>query len=168
MKNTEVIRKLRKSLRLFERELYHYNIDNCCVGVTFKQCHILLSIDDASKTSVSELSKAMNLDKSTISRTIEGLVSINLVDRMIPQDNRRSTVITLTKEGHKLCESINKSNDNYFASILYSFTDKEIVLLSDLLERTAYNMVNFKECCNNEPRNTLSSSVLKNATSTDN
>ncbi len=167
MLNTEIIRKLRKSLRLFERELYNYNIANCCVGVTFKQCHILLSIDDTDKTNVSKLSKAMNLDKSTISRTIEGLVSINLVDRVIPQDNRRSTVITLTKEGQKLCDSINNSNDNYFANILCSFTDKEIIQLSGLLERTTYNMVNYKECCEKEPKNALSSSVLKNATSCD-
>ncbi|MCP4551599.1 MAG: MarR family transcriptional regulator [Bacteroidetes bacterium] len=165
MLNTEIIRKLRKSLRLFERELHNYNITNCCVGVTFKQCHILLSIDDADKTNVSKLSKTMNLDKSTISRTIEGLVSINLVDRVIPQDNRRSTVITLTKEGQKLCDSINNSNDNYFANILCSFTDKEIIQLSGLLERTAYNMVNYKECCEKEPKNVLSSSVLKNARS---
>ena len=147
MTNQVSIRKIRKALRLFERELDRHKNENCCAGVTFKQCHTLLAIEDEGKTNVGDLSAVLNLDKSTTSRTVDSLVNLKLVDRIIPEDNRRSTLISLTKTGEELCDSINCINDTYFVEIFKTFTKDEINLFAGLFERTAQNMLEYKVSC---------------------
>lgn len=147
MTNQTSIRKIRKALRLFERELDRHKSENCCQGVTFKQCHTLLAIDDEGNTNISDLSKILNLDKSTISRTVDGLVNLSFVDRIIPEDNRRSTLISLTPKGQQLSDSINRINDTYFEEIFKTFTKDEIEIFASLFMRTSQNMLEYQISC---------------------
>ena len=147
MTDFETIRRIRKSLRLFERELDRFKGEQCCSGVTFKQCHTLLAIEDEENTNIGDLSKVLNLDKSTTSRTVDSLVNLELISRIIPEDNRRCTVISLTPKGKKLCESINEINDNFFSSIFEDFNTQEILQFADLFERTSQNMLKYKNRC---------------------
>lgn len=153
MTNQITIRKIRKALRLFERELDRHKSDQCCLGVTFKQCHTLLAIDDEGKTNIGDLSEVLNLDKSTTSRTVDGLVNLGLVDRIIPEDNRRSTLISLTQKGQELSDSINRISDTYFEEIFKSFTKEEINLFASLFIRTSQNMLEYKLKCECETGN---------------
>lgn len=112
------IRKFRENLRRFERELEVQNNSASCCGVTVTQCHTLLELFSSGKIPLNELSEKLCLDKSTVSRIVESLYKLRLVSRKIPENDRRSTIIELTGKGKKVCEKINKGNDDYYGKAI--------------------------------------------------
>lgn len=112
------VREFRRVLRLFEKELGTQNQSFCCCDVTITQCHMLMELDKEDNITLNELSSRLDLDKSTVSRTVDALVKKGFVNRTIPQDNRRTVLITLTDRGRKTCERINSGNDQYYQKVL--------------------------------------------------
>ena len=110
------IRSFRKLLRRLERLLISPLKDYCC-GVTLAQCHALLEIEERGETTLVDMTKSMNLDKSTLSRTVDGLANIGLVKRVPHPSDRRFTLLTLTKQGKGIAEKLNNVNDGYFKSV---------------------------------------------------
>ncbi len=134
------IHQFRDVIRNFDRELSVQNDASCCNGISVSQCHTLLEIEKNSEISVSELAHKLSLDKSTVSRTVEGLVNINLVDRVIPKENRRMAQINLTDSGKQVCSTINYSNDAYIKAVLKDFTREEREEFLRLFEKLTRNM----------------------------
>ena len=134
------INHFRQIIRIFDRELSFQNNASCCNGISVAQCHTLLEIEKNSEISVSELANNLSLDKSTVSRTVEGLVNISLVDRVIPKENRRMALINLTDNGKQVCSTINFSNDGYIKAVLKDFTQEEQEEFLRLFEKLTKNM----------------------------
>ncbi len=137
---TKKIKNFRKTLRAFEREIMLQNNTNLCFGVTIAQCHILLEIEKLGETKVGDLASNISLDKSTVSRTIDGLVSVGLVNRSIPPHNRRSSLIKLTKQGGNICKQINDSNNDYFKKVLSVLDGKELDVFLQNFEKITNNI----------------------------
>ena len=117
--NTEKIRQLRDRLRLLERETIRPfdNRSECC-GLTLAQCHTLMEIGNRGEISLIDLAAAFGLDTSTLSRTIQGMVLIGLVDRRTSTKDRRYVVITLTAQGRRVFHNVEDRFNNYFAAVL--------------------------------------------------
>lgn len=112
------IRQFRKVLRQFERLLTTQLKDTCAdTGVTMSQCHALLEIEERGQATIGELAESFGLDKSTVSRTIDGLVRLGLVERKADPDDRRCTPLVLTEHGRKMSADINKENDDYYQHV---------------------------------------------------
>jgi len=95
-------------MRVLEREAgLAIASDTECCGVTLAQCHLLLETEPRGSTSVTELSEIMGLDKSTLSRTVDGLCRAGLLDRQVDACCRRQQVITLTEAGREKARYIN-------------------------------------------------------------
>ncbi|MDA3928598.1 MAG: MarR family transcriptional regulator [Prolixibacteraceae bacterium] len=150
----EFIRKIRAVLRRFDRELFFQNTSSCCNGVSMAQCHALLEIENKENITVTELSENLMLNKSTISRTVDGLVNVGLIDREIPKENRRITTLNLSENGQKVCEDIHWNNDQFITQTLSVLgdTEKEQFLL--LLDKVTMKMLALrndfdknKNCC---------------------
>ena len=93
---------------------------------------------------MSDLAQKLSLDKSTVSRTVDGLVNIDLVNRIIPQENRRMALIHLTDSGKKVCSSINYTNDSYVNEVLHDFSAEEREQLLKLFSKLAGNMTTLR------------------------
>jgi len=116
---TEIpVREFRRILRWFEKEVGIQNQSSCCCDVSITQCHMLMELDKEDNITLNELASRLNLDKSTVSRTVDALVKKNLINRSIPEKNRRTILITLTVQGQKTCERINSGNDQYYSKVL--------------------------------------------------
>ncbi len=139
MNKTE-IQKFREILRIFDQELFLQNNASCCNGISLAQCHTLLEIEKSNKISVSDLANSLSLDKSTVSRTVDGLVNIRLVNRVVPKENRRLALINLTASGEQICSTINYTNDSYISEVLNDFTDEEREVFISLFRRLTSNM----------------------------
>jgi len=110
---------LREKLRLLERETVRPFDDQAdCCGLTLSQCHTLLEIGHRGEVSLVDLAATFGLDTSTLSRTIQGLVLIGLVDRTPSVTDRRYVVITLTVQGRKTLKNIEDRFNTYFAAVL--------------------------------------------------
>lgn len=145
--NNQAVRKFRDILRRFEREVFVQSSESCCSGVTLAQCHTLLEIESKNKETITELSKTLGLDKSTVSRTVDGLVNIGLIDRSIPIENRRMAELQLTDAGKNVCKTINCRNDDYFNDILSALTDNEQEELLRLFEIITGRMIQLRGTC---------------------
>jgi DNA-binding MarR family transcriptional regulator len=138
------IKKFREILRKFDREIFLQNNASCCNGISLAQCHTLLEIEKNSEISVTELARSLSLDKSTVSRTVDGLVNIKMVDRVIPKENRRLALAKLTDSGQEVCSSINYTNDSYIRKVMYDFTAEEREEFLRLFSRLTNNMKQFR------------------------
>lgn len=110
---TSSIRSFRRVLRRFER-LNQALTSTCCRGVTMAQCHVLLEIEESRETTIAQLVQDLKLDKSTLSRTIEGLVRLGLVERKPHPTDRRYTLLGLSVSGKKVCDEINREGDQTY------------------------------------------------------
>ena len=149
MIETEIntIKKFREILRSFEREIFVQTNECCCGGVTLAQCHALLEIENKKTESVTELAKTLDLDKSTVSRTVDGLVNMGYIDRTIPNENRRTSVLSLTESGQNVCLSINANNDKFIGDTLSILTDSEKEELIRMFEKITNQMISLRTAC---------------------
>ena len=94
-----VLTSFRRQLRVLEREVIReLEAQTDCCGVTLAQCHVLLELAD-SILSLSGLSELLSLDRSTLSRTVDGLVKAGLVERSDDPSDRRTLRLVLTPAG---------------------------------------------------------------------
>jgi len=115
----ELIRNFREKLRRLEREIgWQLKSDTECCGVTLAQCHIIVEIGNRGETSVVDLSSVLGLDTSTLSRHINGMVNVGLVDRILNPKDRRYVSITLTGQGQKVYDSIEDICNTKYTRIL--------------------------------------------------
>jgi len=108
--NIHDVRAFRRTLRRFERATAA-QVKNCCSRVSLAQCVVLLEIDEVGELSMGDLARRVRLDASTLSRTVDGLVSRKLVSRRGDAGDRRVVRIRLTRRGQAVCGSIHEEND---------------------------------------------------------
>ncbi|EQB87216.1 DNA-binding MarR family transcriptional regulator [Clostridium punense] len=124
----ELIRLLVRNLGLLEK------IEASCCEITISQCHAIVEIGRIEKLSLNELAELLQLDKSTISRTINNLVDLGLVQREVSPEDRRYITINLTKEGKKIYKNIEDSMDEYYLNIFNSITEEKRSQVLESLE----------------------------------
>lgn len=96
----EEVELFREYTRLIERKLEMLDADDCCnCNVTMAQCHALVEIGRRQDISLKELAEILELDKSTVSKTVEDLCKKGLITREQLKFDRRTVKINLTDEG---------------------------------------------------------------------
>ena len=119
MENKSKANKLREIIRIFERILGFLDESqmNCC-QMTIAQCHALVEIGRAKIISLGDLSRLLDLDNSTLSRTVDNLVKVDLVQRIEDPNDRRYIKIQLTLAGGKKFHSLEQTMNEYYETIL--------------------------------------------------
>ena len=144
----ESIEGFRKSLRKLQRKLAEQlDGDSVCCGVTIAQCHVLLAVEGKEHTTITELAMELELDKSTLSRTIESLVVMGLVNREINTGNRRSQHIRLTAEGEKTVTGIHDQWRNFFMSLFAGVPKSKHAIVIEGLSLLANSFPSAAVCC---------------------
>lgn len=95
------------------------NEKSCC-GVTLAQCHALVEIGAQGPLSLVELSGRLGLDKSTLSRTVNNLVSLGYCQRIENPEDRRYVSLQLTDEGVSMVEKVSQGMDRFYADLYES------------------------------------------------
>lgn len=117
-KGTEV-RAFRADLRRLEREVERsLSMETGCCGVTTAQCHILMEVEQQDGTGITDLAGVLELDKSTLSRTVDGMCRGGMLARVTDPQNRRRQLISLTGEGRRKADSINSRCDGFYGRLL--------------------------------------------------
>lgn len=140
-----VIRKFRENIRHIERELNIQNNATCSDGVTLAQCHTLLEVHSHNSINLNKLSEKLYLDKSTVSRTVDSLVKNGIVNRVIPEENRRKVTISLTEKGDGICQQINRESDHYFSAILESIPPGDLPVFLRSFEIMVKKMIEINQ-----------------------
>ncbi|MBK1813944.1 MarR family transcriptional regulator [Clostridium sp. YIM B02505] len=111
-------KKLRELIRMLERKLgiLQDNGYSCC-KITMSQCHALVEIGRAKGIALNKLAELLNLENSTMSRTVNNLVANELVKRDIDPQDRRYVTISLTDKGNDIYQGIEEEMNLYFAKV---------------------------------------------------
>ena len=121
-----VLTSFRRQLRVLEREVIReLEAQTDCCGVTLAQCHVLLELAD-SILSLSGLSELLSLDRSTLSRTVDGLVKAGLVERSDDPSDRRTLRLVLTPAGTAKVAYIDETTNRYYATLLADLGEDDL------------------------------------------
>lgn len=142
MQTSEEILRLRELVRIFERRLGL--LTNCqteCGGITLAQCHALVEVGRQGKLTLNELASLLELDKSTVSRTIEQLVKQRLILRQTSFEDRRYVKLELTAQGVEIFQRIEQQMTAYFINLYENLPEikrkqviESLVLLNEALQ----------------------------------
>jgi DNA-binding MarR family transcriptional regulator len=138
------VRGFRSDLRRLEREIERsLASETGCCGVSLAQCHLLLEVGERGRTGVTELASILDLDKSTLSRTVDGMCRAGLLSRETDPDSRRHQVIRLTEAGRAKADSINGLCDSSYTRLLGCIPEEKRVMVVEsvaLLARAMQRM----------------------------
>ncbi len=138
-------RYLYKLLRSFE------SCDQHCLaqyGITASQGYALLAFPMGSDTSMNELSRAMGLANSTMTRMVENLVAKELVHRWQDDQDRRVVRVSLTARGEELQRALKEARRELQRRIFAELQEGERPSILNALEKlNAAVEKTMQSCC---------------------
>lgn len=113
----------------YQQHLGHY-------GITWQQFYALriLKVLQPEPANLNLLKEKMIDKNSDVSRIVERLRKMNLVERKPNKNDRRHVDITITKKGAELLDKI-KKRDRQIESVLHNLNEKEVKQLNKLLDK---------------------------------
>lgn len=125
--------------------------DRMCLArheVTASQAYTLLAFPRDSDVSMNELSEAMGLANSTMTRMIDHLVRKGLADRRHDDEDRRVVRVTLTPKGQKMRRTFEKERQEIYREVLADIQESDHPAIIGSLERvTKAIAAAMKKCC---------------------
>ncbi len=125
--------------------------DRLCLArheVTAAQAYSLLAFPSDSDVSMNELSEAMGLANSTMTRMIDNLVSKGLVNRRHDDEDRRVVRVTLTPRGQELRRTFEKERQEIYGEVLVDIQESDHVAIIAALEKVTKAIAGaMKKCC---------------------
>ena len=147
MESLDKARELRESVRQLERKLgILEDGEMSCCSLTLAQCHALVEIGRAECISLIELAKLLDLDNSTMSRTVNNLVNSGMAERALDPNDRRYVTIRLTPEGHGDFREIESNMSAYYARIYAAIPPEDRQMVLDSLQKLL-KAIEDSECC---------------------
>ncbi len=146
------LEEFRRDLRILEREIMRQlEGETDCCGVTPSQCHVLLELS-LSEMSLSGLAAALDLDASTLSRTVESMVKACLIERAVDPADRRAVRLRLAPAGREKAAAINAMCNEHYSALLARLSGKDqrqviraVRLLADGMHR--FRQEGTASCC---------------------
>ena len=106
------------ALQEIVRHFQSRDLDAVCeYGISVRECHAL-ELLSKEPLSVNGLAKPLGLDKSTVSRLVQRLVSEKLVVRTVDQKDGRAVVLALTPKGRRLYEGAYRDSVACYRAVL--------------------------------------------------
>ncbi len=96
---------------------------------------VLLTLADMGRTSLNELTRRVERDKSQMTRTIRSLETKGLLERKPSPSDARVTLVELTPEGLSVVKTLQNAVAETISGILAPISASEEELLKDILER---------------------------------
>lgn len=113
---------LREVARLYTRA--QRVVADCC-QTTSTQCHLLTELGRSGPMPMGELGTRLLLEKSWISRAVDGLAERGLVTREPNPADARSWLVTLTADGRRRVRELNATLDAHAESLLSGLTERD-------------------------------------------
>jgi DNA-binding MarR family transcriptional regulator len=101
--------------------------------VTLPQFRLLVVLSTHGAAKLVVLADRLGVKPSTAMRMIDRLIAAGLADRQINPDNRRETVLQLTREGRRLVEDVTARRRQEIASIVQRLAPEQRSSLIDAL-----------------------------------
>lgn len=151
---TKELHEFKLAIRGLEREFFlklKQETESC--GVTLSQRHIITEIGERKETSIVELSSVLGLDPSTLSRNINNMVNLGLVNRYVKPKDRRYVILELTEKGQAIYDTLNTIYNEHYKKIFELIPEenqRQVIesfeLFYDATQEFKYRSNSFSEC----------------------
>ena len=142
---------LREVARLYTRA--QRVVAECCrTGTT--QCQLLVELGRSGPLPLSELGARLSLEKSWVSRAVDGLVERGWATKEPNPLDARSWLVTLTAEGDDRVRELNATLDNHAARVLEQLNERDRATVEKsllLLLKALREDVDIASCCPTPP-----------------
>ena len=138
----QLVNQIAKNNQVYEKACVDF------FGVTSSQGGTILALPISNNLKMNELSTAMGVDSSTMTRMIDQLVDKGLVIRQAGEKDRRLVHIGLTDAGQKLHKELAGALERFYQDSLDQIPEKEREAIVKSLV-TVNNAINkgLEECC---------------------
>jgi DNA-binding MarR family transcriptional regulator len=99
-------------------------VADCC-GTTGTQCHLLVELGRSGPLPVLELGQRLGLEKSWVSRAVDGMAARGLVTKEPNPQDARSWLVTLTADGQDRLRELNQTLDTHAQRLLQSLSERD-------------------------------------------
>jgi len=113
--------------------------------VTVAQGHALLALPAEGAMSMHELSSAMNLAGSTMTRVVDQLVIKELAERAPDEEDRRIVRVTLTQRGREVRKEVEREFQTAFARVAAQIDENDWQPFERVLRAITTTLLG--ECC---------------------
>jgi MarR family transcriptional regulator, organic hydroperoxide resistance regulator len=127
----ESMDKLSGLMRKFQTELISGELRE----YTLRQLYYIELIDKNEGISVSEISKALDLKKSTISIAINQLIDLNIVTKIQSNTDKRIYFLKLTEKGKNIMKMHKKVHQNTIKKIINILEPEEIENFINIVDK---------------------------------
>ena len=123
-------------------------VADCC-STTSTQCHLLTELGRTGPQPLNELGQRLILEKSWVSRAVDGLAELGLVRKEPNPEDARSWIVALTPEGTNRVQSLNATLNEHAEQLLQTLpvADREVVKRSLNLLLDALRADRSATCC---------------------
>ncbi len=112
------------------------------IKTSFTKVEILYHIDHRQELSQLELQHLLVLDGAAVTRHLRRLEEEGLILRSKKEQDKRVTYIRLTELGVQELQVLSEQRQAFQEKLLCKFTDEEIAVLTDVLQRMSSNVKN--------------------------
>ncbi|WP_230982699.1 MarR family winged helix-turn-helix transcriptional regulator [Geobacillus sp. Y412MC52] len=117
-----------------------------CCGLTLVQSHVLYEINRLGNPSLNDITDVLGLDKSTVSRHVQGLVEQGLIERRQSAIDRRYVELILTEQGKKYEDQISNQMLKYLDEIMSHIAEEKRDQVNESISLLLMAMKN-SSCC---------------------
>lgn len=117
-----------------------------CCGLTLVQSHVLYEINRLGNPSLNDVANVLGLDKSTLSRHVQGLVEQGLIKRKQSTTDRRYVELVLTEEGKQYEDQISNQMITYLQEIVENIPEEKRDQVNESINLLLKAMRN-SSCC---------------------
>ncbi|MCY9657134.1 MarR family transcriptional regulator [Paenibacillus chondroitinus] len=119
---------VQKFIRLFG--MLEQSVTPCGFPLSVSQAYALQELENTT-LSVSELAQRLNLERSSVSRLVDGLVKENLVSRDINEANRREMLLALTEKGSRIIGQVRNQSLSFYQTVLENVPDGDQAIIME-------------------------------------
>lgn len=118
-----------------------------CCGISVVQSHILYELQKRPNISLNELSDILSIDTSTLSRQVNYLVEMEMVNRLPDPKDRRYVVLSLTQKGEEQHKEIAAYMETYILNVFNQIPAEKHDQVLESLQLVSEAMRNSADCC---------------------
>jgi DNA-binding MarR family transcriptional regulator len=123
---------VQKFIRLFG--LLEQTVTPCGFQLSVSQVYALQEVENSTLI-LGELADRLHLERSSVSRLIDGLVKGGFVRREINEQNRREMLISLTEKGERTIEQVRQQSIRFYQNVLQHMTKDDQQLFREGLHK---------------------------------
>lgn len=141
---------LRELFQVFSRRFGFLNKD-CCQAcghkISLVQSHIIYEVEHQHQPSMQQVAERLGTDITTFSRQIQSLIKKNLISKTPNPKDRRNSILSLTKEGKEVAESINQQMNQYLDNVFFNMSQEEKDMVVRSIQLLNKSMEKTNKCC---------------------